>query len=157
MKITLQEIRAEWGFYRWIFWPLFVALSLAIGLYFWKQKIPVRVQTYIRKMHHPNARIAGNAWIELQNLALNDAQAFSLLLRDLDDSGALSFLIERTPKGDFFVVRGRPIYFKTERVYCESVGEALAALAYNQHQWRTDYQGSWPSWWYKNRKYYRQP
>lgn len=53
-----------------------------------------------------------------------------------------------------FFARNKPIYYKTERVYVRTVGEALMAITYREKKWTVDFQGDWQAWWQANGKYY---
>jgi hypothetical protein len=47
------------------------------------------------------------------------------------------------------------VYYRTDRVYCRTVSEALMAIMYREKKWTVDYQGDWQTWWQANGKYYR--
>ena len=57
-------------------------------------------------------------------------------------------------------MQGHPSYYKAERVYCRTLGEAIRAFLYNERdvrgapRWRRDYEGDWDAWWLANRGFY---
>ena len=129
------------------------------GYYAWQQLPPQRVKTLLAELEHPNAMVASAAWRQLQHLYFTDWSAFYLVLDEMQSKTPISFLIEQSkPKnaesGDDirFVVNDRALFYKTEQVFCKTIGEALMAIAHNDPKRRSAYSGDWLSWWKENRQ-----
>ncbi len=59
------------------------------------------------------------------------------------------------PALEAFFAEAKPIYYRSERIYCRTVGEALMAMMYREGKWKVDYRDDWNAWWELNRTYYR--
>jgi hypothetical protein len=154
------------------FWVVFLVMAGAAFAYFWRVNDPLRNNPYIlplwvkynvRILAHPHPAVAHGAWLELWNLYFTKWGAYQLFPEHVANAAPISFLIERQsfPRGgdhapamEAFFARNQPIYYKTERVYCQTAGEALLAIMYREKKWAVDYQGDWQAWWQANRKHY---
>ena len=154
------------------FWVVFLVMAGAAFAYFWRVNDPLRNNPYIlplwvkynvRMLAHPHPAVAHGAWLELWNLYFTKWGAYQLVPEHVANAAPISFLIERQsfPRGgdhapamEAFFARNQPIYYKTERVYCQTAGEALLAIMYREKKWAVDYQGDWQAWWQANRKHY---
>ncbi len=159
----------SWKF-RLSFWILFLGLCSGFLHYFWKKTDPLHknpsltvfwTDHQLALLTHPNAKVASKAWFELNNLYFLSWTAYAKILTQLDNGTPIHFLVESVsvpvpgkPAVRGFTVNDRLIFYKTERIYCQTVGEALSAILYNERNWKTDWDGSWQSWWESNRKYY---
>ncbi len=155
------------------FWVVFIVLAAAAFSYVWRTKDPLRNNPYllplwvrynVRLMAHSNPDVAHKAWLEVWNLYFTKWAVFETFPEHLANTQPISFLIERQsfPRGgdhapamDGFFARNKPIYYKTEQIYCRTVSEALMAIMYREKKWTADYQGDWQAWWQANGKYYR--
>jgi len=144
-----------------VFWPLFLAVALGFGWYAWNRGVEQRCRRYIELMGHPNANIAGQAWWDLRELYFTKWAAYSFILDHLDDDRPVSFLIEREPRPDnnqpMFHTRNRPIYYRSDRVWCHTVSDAMMAFIYDERKWKSDFEGDWGEWWRQNQGYYGKP
>lgn len=157
---------------RVVFWVIFLMLATGAFVYLWKTKDPLRNNPYLLErwtrynvelLAHPHPAVAYTAWMELWNLYFTKWAVYDTLPRHVADTRALSFLIEReqfpaagdtTPAVNGFMAREKPYFYKTDRIYCRTVGEALLAIMYREKKWRTDYEGDWKAWWEANKRYY---
>lgn len=149
---------------RVVFWVLFIPAAAAAGYYFWQRGIPQRIDRDLKNLTHGNARIASQAWWDLRELYFTKWAAVDILIEHTGDPEPIHFLIEMDKRPvpgkaalDDFVTNGRPIFYKADRVYCRTVGEAIMAFMYNERKWRTDYNGDWQEWWQANKGYYGKP
>jgi hypothetical protein len=145
---------------------LFGALAGVAGYYGWN--LPqVRVERALRGVRHPNARVASEAWLELQQLYYTQWAAVEPLLAHARDPEPISFLVEAESipvpgkaARQGFSVHGKPWYHKTDALHCLTVGDAVRAILYaeldgrGKPKWRTEYTGDWEAWWAENRGYY---
>ena len=77
------------------------------------------------------------------------------------DKTPIYFLVEReevwqtnNANRPGFGVHNKPIYYKSDGVYCRTVGDALRTILFNENtrtkpRWRTDFYGNWDRWWKK--------
>jgi len=157
---------------RVVFWAVFLLLAAGAFAYAWKTNDPLRNNPYLaplwvrynlRLLAHSHPAVAHDAWLTLWNLYFTKWTVYEMFPNEVADATPISFLIERRPfpaSGDKPAVDGffaldRPIYYKSERVYCRTVGEALMAIMYREKKWVVDYEGDWQAWWQANQKYYR--
>ncbi len=154
------------------FWVVFLLLASVAFAYFWNVNDPLRNNPYVvplwvkynvRMLAHPHPTVAHAAWLELWNLYFTKWAAYHLFPEHLTNAAPISFLIEResfppggenAPAMQGFFGRDKPIYYKSGRVYCRTVGEALLVIMYREKKWTVDYQGDWQAWWQANRKHY---
>ena len=154
------------------FWVVFLLVAGATFVYVWRARDPFRNHPYllplwvkynVRLMAHPHPAVAHTAWLELWNLYFTKWAVVEAFPAHLGNQAPISFLIERqsfpaggenAPAMEGFLARNKPIYYKTERIYCRTVGEALLAIVYREQKWTVDYQGDWQAWWQANRKHY---
>jgi hypothetical protein len=151
---------------RLVFYGALVLVLLGVGLHFALESPQVRVEIALWKMRHPHARVASEGFSELQNLYYTKWAAVDPVLAHTEDPHRISFLVERNVELpgirplQGFGVQGRPWYYKTDRVYCRTLGEAIRAFLYNERdvrgapRWRRDYEGDWDAWWIANRGFY---
>lgn len=144
---------------RIVFWSLFLPAALITGIYFYEMWIPQRVNRYLRRLQHPNAKVASEAWLKLNDLYFTKWEAYNLILPHARDQAPINFLIEREPGPGadakmIFTVHDRAIYYHTDQVYCRTVGDAILGFVYNEGKWRKDFEGDWDGWWTQNRGYY---
>jgi hypothetical protein len=155
------------------FWVVFLLLAAAAFIHIWRTKDPLRnhpvllplwVKYNVRLMAHPHPVVAHKGWLEVWNLYFTKWAVFDMIPEHLANTQPISFLIERqsfpqggdnAPAMEGFFAHSRPIYYKTDRVYCRTVREALMAIMYREKKWTVDYQGDWQAWWQANGKYYR--
>ena len=158
---------------RAIFWVVFLLVAGGALVYVWRTKDPLRNHPYflplwvkhnVRLLAHPHPRVAEAAWLELWNLYFTKWTVYQMFPAEVANAARISFLIERQsfPKGgdnapamDGFFACSRPIYYKTEQVYCRTVGEAIMAIMYREKKWSADYEGDWQAWWQANGQIYR--
>ena len=158
---------------RAMFWVVFLLLAAGAFIYVWRTKDPLRNNPYllplwvkynVRMLAHPHPAVAQDAWLELWNLYFTKYMAYQMFPAEVANAAPISFLIERqsfpaggknAPAMEGFFARKKPFYFKTDRVYCRTVGEAIMAIMYREKTWDVDYQGNWQAWWQANGKYYR--
>jgi len=153
---------------RFVLWPVIIIAAVVAGVYFYMQGVEQQVWWNVRKLGHRNADISYQAWMNLNDLYYTKWAAYDPILEAIGDTRPLNLLIERgdLPTANPAVTRQgfhaarKPIFFKTERVYCYTVGDAIAAIAYNETtksgkpKWRTDFAGDWRAWWTANKGYY---
>jgi hypothetical protein len=157
---------------RKIFWAVFLLAAAAAFIYIWNAKDPLRNHPYLlpvwvkhnlRLMAHPHPAVAHDAWQELSNLYFTKWTVYQMFPAEVGNAAPISFLIERqsfpgggenAPAMEAFFARNKPIYYKTDRVYCRTVGEALMAIMYREGKWAVDYQGDWQAWWQANGQNY---
>ena len=154
------------------FWVVFLSLSGALFVHQWKTKDPLNnhpvildqwARHNIRLLSHPHPQVAAQAWVTLWNLFQRKWQVYHLLPAHFADASPIHFLIDRKPFPataeqpalEAFFAEPKPIYYRSERVYCRTVGEALMAIMYREGKWRVDYQDDWSAWWELNRAYYK--
>ena len=154
--------------FRLVFWIVFLAAAGVAGRHFWIKNnplennplwIPVKVNYYLHQTGHPNARVATDAWLQVWNLYFTKWQAYHMILERIGDPRPISFLLERKrmpgmeggPEVDAFFADGKPIYHKADRVYARTVGDALLALPYREHKWKSDVGEDWQAWWAENK------
>lgn len=142
---------------RRIFWPLFLCAALGGGFFFWQRQPPQQVKIQLNRLEHSNAKVASRAWRKLNNLYYTDWAAFYLLLDQMQNDKPISFLVEKHSgetnagvKKDFFGVNDRAIFYKADRVYCRTIGEALMAIAHNDPKLNSPFHGDWQGWWRQN-------
>ena len=158
---------------RALFWVVFLLFAAGAFAYLWKTNDPLRNNPYlapfwfrynVRLLAHPHPSVAHDAWLELWNLYFMKWAAYEMFPEHLVNTAPISFLIERQsfPRGgdnapamNGFFARNKPIYYRTERVYCRTVGEALMAIMFREKKWTVDYEGDWQVWWQANGKHYR--
>jgi hypothetical protein len=154
------------------FWVVFLLVAAAAFTYIWRARDPLRQNPYlltlwvkynVRLVAHPHPAVAHEAWLELWNLYFTKWMAYQMFPEHLANAAPISFLIERqsfppggsnAPAMEGFFAHNKPIYYKTDRVYCRTVGEALMAIMYQEKKWTVDYQGDWQAWWQANGRYY---
>ena len=143
---------------RILFWPIFLAAIGMTAYYFWQKQPPQQFKYQFGRLAHPNAKIAGDAWQKISNLFFTDWAVFYSVLDETNNNAPISFLIEKSAqlnsdgtKRDIFVATKKPIFYKTEQVYCRTIGEALMAMAYNDPKVDEKFYGDWQTWWRKNR------
>ena len=130
---------------RALFWVVFLLFAAGVFAYLWKTNDPLRNNPYlapfwfrynVRLLAHPHPSVAHDAWLELWNLYFTKWAAYEMFPEHLVNTAPISFLIERQsfPRGgdnapamNGFFARNKPIYYRTGRVYCRTVGEALMA------------------------------
>ena len=155
---------------RWIFWVVFLSIAFWAGVFFWKKFDPLRqypflipytTKFYLERITHPNAKVANEAYWQVNNLYFTKWAAYEIILDYVEDQRPINFLIERKlrkfsnrPEFWGFVASSKPIFYKTDQVYCKTLGEAIMSLAHREKNWKTDCQGNWQSWWQANRGYY---
>jgi hypothetical protein len=155
------------------FWVVFLVLAAGAFVYIWRTRDPLRnnpfllplwVKYNVRLLAHPHPAVAQDAWLALWNLYFTKWAVYQMFPDLVANDKPISFLIERQsfPRGgdnapamDGFFARNKPIYYKGDRVYSRTVGEALMAIMYREKKWTVDYQGDWQAWWQANGKYYR--
>ena len=158
---------------RAIFWVAFLLVAGAAFIYIWRTKDPLRNHEYllplwvkynVQLLAHPHPAVAHGAWLELSNLYLTKWTVYQSFPVEVGNAAPISFLIERqslpgagenAPAMEGFFARNKPIYYKTDRVYCRTVGEAIMAIMYREKKWSVDYQGDWPAWWQANGQHYQ--
>ena len=158
---------------RAIFWVVFLMAAGIALAYIWRDKDPLRNHPYllpvwvrhnVRLLAHPHPAVAYEAWLELSNLYFTKWMAFQMFPKEVANTAPISFLIERQsfpgggeghPAMEGFFAHKKPIFYRTERVYCRTVGEAIMAIMYREKKWNVDYQGNWQAWWGANGQYYR--
>lgn len=153
------------------FWLVFLAASGAIFVHQWKKNDPLlhhpvlldlRTRYNLLLLSHPHPEVASQAWITLWNLFHRKWQVYHALPAHFADATPIHFLIERQsfprapeqPAMEAFFAKAAPIYYRSERVYCRTVGEALMAILYREGKWKIDYRDDWNEWWVRNRTYY---
>lgn len=146
---------------RIVFWLTFIPAAIVTGIYSYYRGMSQRVDLYIERMAHPNAKVASEAWINLRELYMTSWDAYGLVLEHINDDTPISFLIEiekmpvpGKPAQDNFWANGKPIYYKADTVYCRTIGEAILAFVHNEPKWKTPYDGDWNAWWENNKGYY---
>jgi hypothetical protein len=151
---------------RIFFYGTLLLVLLGIVIHVALRSAPVQVEIALWKMRHPHARVASEGFTELQSLYFTKWAAVDPVLAHAEDPHRISFLVERNVELPGtrpllgFGVQGRPSYYKAERVYCRSLGEAIRAFLYNERdvrgapRWRRDYEGDWDAWWIANRGFY---
>ena len=155
------------------FWVVFLLVAAGAFVYIWRTRDPLRNNPYllplwvkynVRLLAHPHPAVAQDAWLVLWNLYFTKWAVYRTFPDLVANEKPISFLIERQsfPRGgdnapamDGFFARNKPIYHKTDRIYCRTVSEALMAIMYREKKWTVDYQGDWQTWWQANGKYYR--
>jgi hypothetical protein len=158
---------------RLAFWAVFLLLAAGTFAYLVATRDPLRQNPYllplwvkhnIRLLSHPHPAVAHDAWLELWNLYFTRWAVYQQLPAEVGNAAPIAFLIEResfpaagehAPAMEGFFARRKPIYYKTERVYCRTVGEALMAIMYREKKWTEDYRGDWAAWWQANAAHYR--
>jgi hypothetical protein len=151
---------------------IFALVAILIGVDYWSQKTyqrspmgnltaSFRAEYYLSRISHPNAKVADDAYWKLNDLYFTKWQTYNLILESVEDSTPISFLIEKDsmavpgkPSRTAYMPHRKPIFYKTDRIYCRTVGEALLTLAYREFLWKTDFEGNWQVWWQANRGYY---
>lgn len=154
------------------FWVVFLLVAAAAFTYIWRARDPLRQNSYllplwvkynVRLVAHPHPVVAHEAWLELWNLYFTKWMVYQMFPEHLANAAPISFLIERqsfpagsstAPAMEGFFAQNKPIYYKTDRVCCRTVGEALMAIMYREKKWTVDYQGDWQAWWQANGKDY---
>jgi len=150
---------------RIIFWSLFLPAALAFGIYAWNKGIRQQCAHQMYLMAHPNAKVASKAWNDLNRLYMSEWKAYDYLVDHVDDPRPIHFLVEAGPaqypyghyNTRYFEVHDKPIFYKTNRVYCRTVGEAVLAMIYNEGKGRRDLEADWQTWWEANRGWYGRP
>ena len=155
------------------FWVVFLLLATGAFAYTWRTNDPLRNNPYLaplwvkynlRLVAHSHPAVAHDAWLTLWNLYFTKWAVFETFPKHLVNTQPISFLIERqslpgagenAPAMEGFFARNKPIYYKTDRVYCRTVGEAIMAIMYREKKWSVDYQGDWPAWWQANGQHYQ--
>lgn len=154
------------------FWVGFLLVAGTTFAWAWKTNDPLRNNPYLaplwvrhnlRLLAHPHPAVAYEAWVTLWNLYFTKWAVYEMFPTEVNDATPISFLVERQAfpaSGDKPAVHGffaleRPIYYKSERVHCRTVGEALMAIMYREKKWTVDYEGDWQAWWRANGKHYR--
>lgn len=156
---------------RLIFWLVFLLTAAAAGRHFWIKNEPHRTSPLfapqwtsynIERMRHPNPLVAAAAWRELHHMYFTKWDAVDVIMASIHDDAPISFLVTKQifPEGsegakDAFWAQDKAIYYKTERIHCRTVGEALLAIVYKEKRWRTEYQGNWTEWWEANKAYHK--
>jgi hypothetical protein len=154
-----------WG--RLLFYVIVLAAVGGVAGHFWYHSVPQQVERALRDIRHPNARVASAAWTDLRELYFTKWAAVEPVVTHAEDRDPISFLVESEPipvpgkpARPGFWARGKPWYHKTDRVYCQTVGEAIRAFLYTEvdmngsPRWKRDYTGDWDQWWTTNRGYY---
>jgi len=157
--------RKKMPFFRVLFWVIFLSAAGYGAWYAKNETLPCKVNRYLKLMQHPNANVASDSWWGLRELYFTKWHAFRQILEHTHDPQPISFLVEKGKvpvpgeevRWDFLVERGRPIYYKSETIYCRTVGEAILAFVYNERRWKSDYFGDWGAWWEVNKEFYGQP
>jgi hypothetical protein len=157
---------------RLAFWVVFLSVSGALFVHQWKTKDPLNnhpvileqwARHNIRLLAHPHPQVAADAWVTLWNLFHRKWQIYHLLPAHFSDTSPIHFLVDRRSFPatggqtalEAFFAEPKPIYYRSERIYCRTVGEALMAMMYREGKWKIDYQDDWNAWWELNRTYYR--
>ncbi len=158
---------------RAIFWAVFLLAAAAAFVHIWRTRDPLRnheyllplwVQHNVRLLAHPHPAVGHDAWRELWKLYFTKWTVYQSVSAEVGNAAPISFLIERqslpgagenAPPMEEFFARNKPIYYKTDRVYCRTVGEAIMAIMYREKKWSVDYQGDWQAWWQANAQHYR--
>lgn len=153
--------------WRLVFWPFFLIFAVSFGIFAWQRGMEQRCRRCIRLIGHPQADVAAQAWWDLRELYFTKWAAVNFLLPHLDlpDDRPISFLIEREkgassagPEEYGFTTRGRPVYYRTDKVWCRTVKEAILAFIYDERKWKVDLEeNDWQKWWDENRGYYGRP
>ena len=140
-------------------WVLILAVVCGGGWYYWQNLPPQRTKRYLKQMQHPNAIVASEAWSELSHLFFTDWAAYYLLLDEVSSQAPISFLLEKQrPEGlerELFSASGKPIYYKSDGIYCRTLGEAILAILHNDPKHDTPFEGDWRAWWQKHRGLFR--
>lgn len=156
---------------RAVFWVVFLVVAAGIFVHQWRDKDPMRnnpmlidlqARYYISMLSHPQPRVAQQAWLNVWNLFFTKWQVVHLLPGYAGDPTPINFLIERRAfpaSGEqramnAFFAEDKPLFYRSDRVYCRNVGEALMAILYREGKWKVDYAGDWKAWWQANAKYY---
>ena len=145
-----------------LFWPCFLSAALFVGWYIWSNKIEQQINRNVALLAHPHADIAGDAWMKLSHLFFTKWEAYYLLLEHQRDNSPISFLIEKTTvltddgEKEVFSATRRPIYYRTDEIYCRTVREAIFAIAHNDERLVEEYSDNWDWWWQANRSAYDQ-
>ena len=149
---------------RIVFWSLFLPAAIVAGVLFWRHGALQRANRCLHLLTHPNAAVAGQAWWDLRELYFTKWAVYEFCLQHVGDKEEIGFLVEREkgagrggPEQSDFTVKGHPIYYRTDRVYCRTVGEAILAIVHSERKWKTDFEGDWPAWWEQNRGFYGKP
>jgi len=147
---------------------LLLAAAGGLGAYQWLS-IPNQVERRVRELAHPNARVAAQAWHELNQLYYTRWAAVEPILAHAADETPVYFQILPQPAPDAALRRsyaptGHAWFYRApdgvESRAVRSVGDALCALLYNARKdtgdpvWKHDYRGDWRSWWVANYGYY---
>jgi len=150
--------------WRLVFWPVFLALAVAFGVYAWRQGVEQRCERCIRLLGHPQANIAAQAWWDLRELYYTKWAAYNFILDHLDDDRPISFLVEREigassagPEALGFTTHSHPIYYRSDHVWCRTVREAMLAFIHDEGKGKVEFDGDWQKWWEENRGYYGKP
>ena len=139
----------------------------SVGGWFWWHSVPQQVERALRGVRHANARVASEAWQELSNLYFTKWAAVEPIVAAATDAEPISFLLQpaHVPLGNSsehraFQTRGRPVWYRADRVYCRTVGDAIRAMLYGETdrsgrpRWKKDFTGDWDAWWHSNKGYY---
>jgi len=123
--------------------------------------VPHFTKYQLMRLQSPYPEVANDAWHEIRQLYLTKWAAVAVVMEEFDNQTRISFLIERA---DFkctdkdvnqLVAVNRPIYYKSDEIYCRTVGESLLAIVYGEGKWVTDYEGDWQVWWQQNKEHYQ--
>lgn len=154
-----------WG--RLLFYAFVFSGVGGVAGYFWYHSVPQQVERALLGVRHANARVASTAWSDLRHLYFTQWAAVEPVLLHAEDPEPISFLLEPQPipvqggtSRPGFQAPGKPRYYKTDRIHCRTVGDAIRAFLVSEvdlsgnPRGKHPYTGDWDAWWAANRGYY---
>jgi hypothetical protein len=146
---------------RILVWIIILAIAGFVVFKLYSGMVEPKFEKYLDLIASEDVDEATQAWIELYNLYYTSWDAYDMIMTKMHDSRPIHVQIalqESPVPGKAaewkFMATGKPIFYKSEGVICNTVGEALMAIIYNEKKWKSDFDGDWTSWWYSNRQYY---